>query len=49
MTIANANFPQEKAVFAALVLYLLVCVVVSIPYLAWRRHVRSEIESRRAA
>lgn len=49
LTIANANFPQERSVFAALVLYLLVSAVVSIPYLAWRRRESAGIESRRAA
>ena len=39
LTIAMANFPNEKLVPAAIVLYLLVSVVVSVPYLKWlNRH-----------
>lgn len=40
MAIASTAFPQQKLALAAIVLYLLVNVVVTIPYLVWsrRRH-----------
>jgi BASS family bile acid:Na+ symporter len=38
LAIASANFPDEKLVIPAVFLYLLVNVLVFIPYLAWRRH-----------
>ena len=39
LTIATANFPDEKQVPAAIVLYLLVSFVVTTPYLRWsKRH-----------
>ena len=37
MAIASANYPGEKLVPAAVLLYLILNVVVSIPYLIWRR------------
>lgn len=37
IAIANANFPTVKLAPAAIILYLLVSVVASIPYLKWRR------------
>lgn len=37
LAIASANFPQQKLVTPAVFLYLLVNVVVSIPYLVWQR------------
>jgi BASS family bile acid:Na+ symporter len=37
IAIANANFPGQKLVSAAVLLYLLVGAVVSFPILAWRR------------
>jgi BASS family bile acid:Na+ symporter len=37
IAIAGANFPGQKLVPAAVLLYLLVSAVVSIPILAWRR------------
>lgn len=37
MTIAHLTFPAEKAVPAAVLLYLLVSLVVSLPYIAWRQ------------
>ena len=37
MTIAHLTFPAEKAVPAAVLLYLLVSVAVSLPYIAWRK------------
>jgi len=38
LAIASANFPEQKLVIPAVFLYLLVNVLVFIPYLAWRRH-----------
>jgi bile acid:Na+ symporter, BASS family len=40
IAIANANFPGGKLAVAAVLLYVLVSAVVSIPYLNWikRRH-----------
>jgi BASS family bile acid:Na+ symporter len=35
--LATANFPQEKAIPAAVVLYLLVSTILALPYVAWRR------------
>lgn len=37
IAIAAATFPQEKAVSAAVVLYLIVSAIVSIPYASWRK------------
>ena len=38
LAIATANFPEQKQVPAAVILYLLVNATISIPYLRWRRH-----------
>jgi BASS family bile acid:Na+ symporter len=35
--LATLNFPQEKSVPAAVLLYLLVSAVLTLPYVAWRR------------
>jgi BASS family bile acid:Na+ symporter len=35
--LATLNFPQEKAIPAAVVLYLLVSALLALPYVAWRR------------
>ena len=37
MAIANASFPEERLVLAAVLLYVILSAVVSIPYLIWRR------------
>jgi BASS family bile acid:Na+ symporter len=37
LAIASANFPEQKLVIPAILLYLLVNLLVFIPYLAWRR------------
>lgn len=37
MAIASANFPGQKLVLAAVLLYLIVSALVSAPYMAWRR------------
>jgi len=36
--LASLNFPQEKSVAAAVLLYLLVSAILTLPYVAWRRH-----------
>ena len=43
IAIAGANFPGQKLVSAAVLLYLLVSAVVSIPILAWRRRQHARI------
>jgi BASS family bile acid:Na+ symporter len=45
LAIAAANFPEEKLAGAALLLYLLVNAVVSIPYLLWIKRRRTEVEN----
>ena len=35
LALAQANFPAEKLVLAALLLYLLINAIVSIPYILW--------------
>ena len=43
MAIASANFPTQKLVPAAILLYLLVSVATTAPYVRWtRRHIRHE-------
>jgi BASS family bile acid:Na+ symporter len=37
LAIAVANFPGEKLIPAAIVMYLILNIIVSIPYLIWRR------------
>jgi BASS family bile acid:Na+ symporter len=37
LTIAHATFPEQQLVLAAVLLYLLVSSIVSLPYLAWSR------------
>jgi bile acid:Na+ symporter, BASS family len=37
LAIANATYPQEKLVIGAILLYLLLNIVVSIPYVKWQR------------
>ncbi len=39
LAIANINFPNEKAVAAAVLLFLLVNALLSAPYVAWRKRV----------
>jgi bile acid:Na+ symporter, BASS family len=40
IAIAKVNFPEEKLAMAAVLLYLLVSAVVSLPYLQWTKRVR---------
>jgi hypothetical protein len=37
LAIAIANFPQRKLTQAAILLYLILSAIVSIPYMAWRK------------
>ncbi len=50
---ANANLSEQKLVIAAILLYLLVNVIVSIPYLIWCRRQRTKmanaVQTRREA
>lgn len=43
LAIASANFPEQKLTPAAILLYLIVSAIISIPYLDWRkrRHVET--------
>ena len=43
LAIANANFPHDKAVLAIVVWHLIIGAIVSWPYIAWRKHARTEI------
>lgn len=43
LAIATANFPDQKLVPAALVLYLLVNALVSAPYTVWRKRRRARL------
>lgn len=45
LAIASANFPGEKLVPVAILLYLIVSAIVSIPYLTWRRRQHGGIAS----
>jgi bile acid:Na+ symporter, BASS family len=45
LAIASANFPGQKLVPAAVLLYLIVSAIVSIPYLTWRRRQHGGIAS----
>lgn len=49
IAIASANFPEEELAVAAILLYLLVNALVSIPYLIWRRRRRDEAATAAAA
>jgi BASS family bile acid:Na+ symporter len=44
LAIATANFPEERAVLAAVLLYVLVGVVVSIPYVAGRKRSHASLQ-----
>jgi BASS family bile acid:Na+ symporter len=37
LAIANATYPQEKLVIGAILLYLVLNILVSIPYVKWQR------------
>jgi bile acid:Na+ symporter, BASS family len=43
LIIANANLPDEKLVAPAVLLYLLVSVVASAPYVMWRKRRKSDL------
>lgn len=44
LALAQANFPAEKLVTAALLLYLIVNAVFSIPYLLWTKRREADVE-----
>ena len=43
LALAQANFPAEKLVLAALLLYLLINAIVSIPYILWIKRRQQKI------
>jgi BASS family bile acid:Na+ symporter len=43
LTIATGNFPDEKLVAPALMLYLLIGAIVSAPYVRWRRNQKKRL------
>ena len=45
LAIAAANFPQENRVMGAILLYLLISLIVSVAYLAWRRRALAGVAS----
>ena len=45
LAIAAANFPQEKRVMGAILLYLLISLIVAFAYLAWRRRQLASVAS----
>lgn len=45
LAIAAANFPQEKRVMGAILLYLLISLIVEVAYLAWRRRQFASVAS----
>lgn len=44
LALAAANFPEERLVTAAVLLYLIVNAVVSIPYLLWTKRRQADVE-----
>lgn len=45
IALAQANFPEQKLAMAAVLLYLLVNAVVSIPYLLWNKRRQQAVEN----
>ncbi len=45
VALAQANFPEQKLAMAAVLLYLLVNAVVSIPYLLWTKRRQTDVEN----
>jgi bile acid:Na+ symporter, BASS family len=43
LTIAAGNFPEETLVAPALMLYLLIGAIVSVPYVRWRRNLKTTL------
>jgi BASS family bile acid:Na+ symporter len=43
LIIANANFPDQKLVAPAVLLYLLVSVIASAPYVMWRKRGKTDL------
>ncbi len=44
LAIATTNFPQQKAVLPAILLYLILGVLITIPYVMWRKRVAARGE-----
>ena len=44
LAIAAANFPDQKRVVGAILLYLLLNMLLAIPYVSWQRRVRAHAE-----
>ena len=44
LALAQANFPAEKLVAAAVLLYLIVNALVSIPFLLWTKRRQAHVE-----
>jgi BASS family bile acid:Na+ symporter len=44
IALAQVNFPEQKLALAAVLLYLLVNPIVSLPYLLWTRRRQAEVE-----
>jgi bile acid:Na+ symporter, BASS family len=38
LAIASANFPNQRLVLPAIMIYLIINTIVGVPYLKWRRH-----------
>jgi BASS family bile acid:Na+ symporter len=49
IAIAQANFPQQKLAMAAVLLYLLISVIVTLPYLKWARRGEGQHDTRSRA
>ena len=43
LVIATANYPDTKLVAPAVLLYLLVCIVASMPYIMWRKRQKKDL------
>ena len=48
LAIAHASLPGDKTVLAAVLLYLLVSAMASIPYVNWRKRIDEDIAGRSA-
>jgi hypothetical protein len=48
LAIAHASYPGDKTVLAAVLLYLLVSAMASIPYVNWRKRIDEDIAGRSA-
>jgi BASS family bile acid:Na+ symporter len=44
LAIATTNFPQQKAVLPAILLYIILGAIITIPYVLWRKRVAAREE-----